>query len=220
MGNDKKKNLWLAAGMLAAFVLWTILVRFVDVRPIGPQGSSVGFGAVNGAVHGLTGTNMGLYMITDWLGLIPLGTVLGFALLGLIQWIQRKGLWKVDADLLLLGGFFLAVLAVYAFFEIVVINYRPVLIEGNLEASYPSSTTMLALCVMPAAGIQLRLRMKHQKRRKWIGNMIKGFTAFMVVGRMLSGVHWLTDIIGGILVSGGLVLMYGYLCRRICGTSD
>ena len=95
MKKENKKKFILAVGMLAAFVLWTIAVRLVDVQAIGPQGSSVGLAGINQLVHRLTGVNFSLYAITDWLGLVPFSVVMGFALLGLVQWIQRKNLLKV-----------------------------------------------------------------------------------------------------------------------------
>ena len=198
----------MGAGLIAVFVLWTVLVSVVDVRAIGPNGSSVGFATLNGYVHDLTGVNMFLYTITDWLGLVPIGVAFGFAVLGLVQWVGRKSLFKVDRSILALGGFYIIVLAMYIFFEIVVINYRPVLIDGYLEASYPSSTTMLVMCVMPTAMMQLHARIKSDVFRRCVLISIAAFTAFMVIGRLASGVHWLTDIIGGALVSAGLVITY------------
>ena len=203
-----KKMLFMGTGFLGAFVLWTVLVSYVDVRAIGQNASSVGFATLNGYVHNLTGVNMFLYTITDWLGLVPIGAAFGFAVLGLVQWVGRKSLFKVDRSILALGGFYIIVLAMYVFFEIVVINYRPVLIDGYLEASYPSSTTMLVMCVMPTAMMQLHARIKSDVFRRCVLISIVAFTAFMVIGRLASGVHWLTDIIGGALVSAGLVITY------------
>ena len=199
--------------MLAAFVLWTVFVCFIDVRAIGPRESSVGFAALNGCVHNLTGVNMSLYVITDWLGLVPIGVALGFAVLGLVQWIKRKSLLKVDRSILTLGGFYIVVIAVYILFEIVVINYRPTLINGYLEASYPSSTTMLVMCVMPTAMMQFSTRIKNGLLRKCVMFTITVFIAFMVIGRLVSGVHWITDIIGGALLSTAIVLMYRWLSK-------
>lgn len=205
---QRKRRAAGALCLLAAFALFTAAVRFVDVQPIGLQGSSVGFAALNQAVHSLTGVHMALYVITDWLSLIPAGCVLGFALLGLCQWIKRKRILKVDRDILALGVFYLAVMAAYAFFEAFPVNYRPVLIEGALEASYPSSTTMLVICVMTTAAMQLQRRIAHDRIRRWSVAVIAAFTAFMVLARLLSGVHWLTDIVGGALLSAGLVMGY------------
>ena len=207
----KKKNkrlFWIGAGLLVGFVLWTVLICFVDVRAIGPEGSLVGFSTMNGFIHELTGVNWFLYTVTDWLGLVPIGVAFGFAVLGLVQWIKRKSLLKVDRSILTLGGFYIVVMAVYILFEIVVINYRPTLINGHLEASYPSSTTMLVMCVMPTAMMQLRVRIKNDLFRRCVMFAIAVFIAFMVIGRLVSGVHWISDIIGGVLLSAGLVMMY------------
>ena len=208
MKEETKKNFGIAAILLGAFVVWTAAVQLVDVQPIGPQGSTVGFATVNSWVHNLTGVHMSLYTVTDWLGLVPIAVAMGFALLGLIQWIQRKHIRKVDFSILVLGGFYLLVMAVYSLFEVLVINYRPVLINGYLEASYPSSTTMLVLCVMPTTLMQLNARIKSQTLKRWVGFGITAFILFMVIGRLLSGVHWFTDIIGGALLSAGLVMLY------------
>ena len=214
MKKKNKKMLVWGASLLAMFVLWTVLVRFVDVRAIGPEGSSVGFATLNGFVHELTGVNWLLYTVTDWLGLVPIAVAFGFAILGLVQLIKCKSLWKVDHSILALGVFYIVVIAIYAFFEMVVINYRPTLINGYLEASYPSSTTMLVMCVMPIAAMQLNARIKNAVIRRCAIIAIIAFTAFMVMGRLVSGVHWFTDIIGGALLSTGLVLMYRAIIGR------
>ena len=208
MKRENKKYLIVGLCLMAAFVLWTAAVCLVDVQPIGPQDSAVGFAAINGAFHAMTGVHMALYNITDILSVIPLGCVVAFGMLGLVQLIRRKDLRKVDGDILVLGGFYIVVLAFFCLFEVLDINYRPVLIEGVLEASYPSSTTMLALCVMPSVMLQVGKRMKDGAAKGCVLVLLFAFTAFMVIGRLISGVHWLTDIIGGVLLSAGLVLAY------------
>ena len=208
MKKENRRNLRIATCLLLAFLLWTVAIQFVDVEAIGPQESSVGFATMNQFVHNLTGVHMSLYTITDWLGLVPLSFVMGFALLGLIQWIKRKHLLKVDYNILILGGFYIVVMAVYVLFEMLVVNYRPVLIGGILEASYPSSTTMLVMCVMPTAIMQFNARIKNNILKRFVVSAIIAFIVFMVIGRLVSGVHWFTDIIGGALLSTGLVLMY------------
>lgn len=207
----RKRKFYIALGLLAAFTLWTVALGLIDVRAIGPRGSQVGFATVNGFFHQLTGVHMGLYTLTDWLGLVPVGVGFGFAVLGLVQWIKRKSIRKVEGNILLLGGFYLVTLAAYLLFEEYVVNYRPVLIEGCLEASYPSSTTLLVLCVMPTAILQLRSRIRQPALNKVVCLAIAAFIGFMVIGRLVSGVHWLTDIIGGILLSAGLVTLYDAL---------
>ena len=213
-----KRNLFAAVGFLGAFALWTVAVSFHDVQPIGPGESIVGFAAINRLFHSLTGVHMTLYTVTDWLGLVPVAVCIGFAILGLCQWVRRGSPLRVDADILLLGGFYLAVIAAYLLFEEIPVNYRPTLIDGRLEVSYPSSTTLLVLTVMPTAAMQLHTRIKTPFLRRSIIASIVLFVLFMVIGRLISGVHWLTDIIGGIGLSGGLVMLYDafrkWLTRR------
>ena len=206
-----KRKLRTALGLLGAFVLWTGAVSLVDVQAIGPEGTCVGLAALNRFIHSLTGVHLSLYAVTDWLGLVPVGFAAGFALLGLVQWVRRKSLLKVDADILLLGGFYMTVMAAYVFFELWVVNYRPVLIGGRLEASYPSSTTMLALCVMPTAVMQLNRRNRNPALRRCAALAMTAFTVLLVILRLASGVHWFTDITGGVLLSGGLVMLYAAL---------
>ena len=202
------RNFCLTICMVAAFFLRTLAIRLIDVQAIGPHGTSVGFATMNQLFHEFTGVHFELYTITDWLSLIPLSFMLWFAILGLIQWIKRKHLLKVDYSILVLGGFYIIVILVYTVFEVIVVNYRPVLIDGNLEASYPSSTTMLVMCVMLTSITQLNGRIKNVLLKRFLIYAMATFTVFMVIGRLISGVHWFTDIVGGALVSAGLVLMY------------
>ena len=64
------------------------------------------------------------------------------------------------------------------------------------------------MCVMPTAMMQLRTRIKNDLFRRCVMLVIAMFIAFMVIGRLVSGVHWITDIIGGALFSTAIVLMY------------
>ena len=207
----KNKNLYrIVAGalLLLIFILFTVSLAYVDVKPVGPNNSNVGYSTINSKLHEFLGVNMTLYIITDWAGLVPFFTALFFAALGLIQWINRKNVLKVDRSILLLGVYYLLVFSVYLFFEFVVINRRPILIEGFHEASYPSSTTMLAMCVMPTTVIQAKRLIKSHAKRRIVVIFCIIFEAFMVIGRLLSGVHWFTDILGGAIFSTGIVMIY------------
>lgn len=202
------KNFAAAGLLLAAFLIFTVLVQRIDVHSIGPNSSLVGFASMNGWFHALTGVHWTLYVLTDWLELISIGIAFSFGVMGLLQLIRRRSLRKVDASILILGGFYLIVIGMYLLFNVYVVNYRPVLIENVLEASYPSSTTVLVLCVHVTAMIQLRDRMPRSAVRTLMLYLLGAFTVFVVFARLVSGVHWLTDIIGGILLSAALVLLY------------
>lgn len=201
-------NFAITVGLLFFFILYTILLMYIDVKPIGPKGSLVGFATVNENFKNAFGVNMLLYNITDWLGVVAILVVLGFSILGLIQLIKRKSLFLVDRSIIALGGFYLIVMAVYLFFEYNVVNYRPVLINNVLEVSYPSSTTMLVMCVMPTAMLQFRRLIKNKSLRMITNILFSLFTVLMIFGRILSGVHWITDILGGILLSSTLIMLY------------
>ena len=190
------------------FTVLTILLMYVDVRPVGPEGSLVGFSSVNSLVASLLGVNMLLNHITDWLGVVAIIYALGFAILGLVQLIRRKSLKLVDHSILVLGVFYLFVIAAYLFFEFHIVNYRPVMIQNVLEASYPSSTTMLVLFVMPTAVMQFNRLIKGRKARIAANTVSAVYAAVAVIGRLFSGVHWFTDILAGVLLSSALVMLY------------
>lgn len=201
-------NFMVTGGLLIFFILYTVLLTYIDVKPIGPNDSTVAFATINGSVQNLFDYNLLLYNITDWLGLVAILVALGFAVLGLMQLIQRKSLLGVDNSILVLGGFYLLVMAAYLFFEYNIVNYRPVLINNILEASYPSSTTMLVMCVMPTAMMQFHRLIQNKVVRIVVNILFGVFTVAMIAGRLMSGVHWFTDILGGILLSSTLIMLY------------
>lgn len=207
----KNKTNYLPAvvfGVLAA--LWIVLVKCVDVAAIGPAGTSVGLSSLNQAVHTLTGVHMLWYTITDWLGILAVLAVAAMALLGLVQLIKRKSLLKVDREILALGGLYLVIFLLYVFFEKVIVNYRPIIMPGCSapEASFPSSHTMLTCVVL--GGILMVL--DKYVRNKGLCIVLKvlcwGIIIVTVAGRLISGVHWVTDIIGGLLISAALLALY------------
>jgi len=214
MKEYRKSSLRIGILLLILFAVWTVLVQNVDVQNAGQTGTEVGLATLNIWFHDLTGVHMMLYTITDWLGLVPVIICLAFGVMGFVQMIQRKSPLKVDADLILLGVYYIVVIAGYLIFEELPVNYRPVWIEGRLEASYPSSTTLLVLSVMPALTFQARRRLKNVRLNRAIRIGSAGFSLFMVVGRVLSGVHWITDIIGAILLSSGLFCIYRAIVIR------
>ena len=215
MKQNKKKHLWTGIGFLLTFLLWTALIRCVDVQAVGPNGTKVGFSALNLRFHHLTGVHMTIYTITDWLGLVPIIICMCFGILGLVQLVKRRRLFMVDSDILLLGAYYVVVILGYLLFEMMPINYRPILIDGHLEASYPSSTTLLVLSVMPTLKYQTDRRIANPVIRKTIAVFVIVFSSFMVIGRLIAGVHWITDIIGSIFLSSGLFMIYRFLAEYV-----
>ncbi|MBQ1965591.1 MAG: phosphatase PAP2 family protein [Clostridia bacterium] len=193
---------------LALFLLLTFLVMKVDVQPIGPNGSTVGLGSINEVCFRIFGSNPIWDKISD---LCMAGSLLvagGFACLGVWQLISRKSLKKVDLDLYLLAGLYAVTVAFYLLFEVVVINCRPVLVDGILEPSYPSSHTMLVFVILISAIVQVGLRVKNRLLRYGLTVAATLVGILTAVSRLFAGVHWFTDVFAAILLSGFLTFLY------------
>ena len=203
--NKKKRNFVISTILIILAVVFTILVKVVDVKYVGVNETSIGFATLNQFVFKITGVNMIWYHITDWLGIIPIFMAMVYSLIGLIQLIKRNSLFKVDKEIIILGLFYLIVISLYVLFEKVIINYRPILMNGFLEASYPSSHTLMTICL---CGSSIIINKKLFKNK--IANIINVLSLIIiiitVIGRLISGVHWFTDIIGGILISVALIM--------------
>ncbi len=195
-----KKNILICVLLVLISIIYTLLVKYVDTSTIGPNGSVVGFSSLNSFVFNLTGNNMTLYKITEILGIIPILIALMYAVIGLIQVIDRKSL-KVDKELIALGILYVVVILIYVFFEKCIINYRPVIIDGVLEASYPSSHTLLSICICGSALLINKYLFNNEKIYKYINIISIISMVLIVLGRLLSGVHWASDIIGSIIIS-------------------
>lgn len=204
-----KKFLILGVCLLLAFALFTVLVKTVDVQTVnvGKEKTDIGFAAINTFCREKIGYHNALYELTEVLGYGVLLVAAGLAIWGLSQMIRRKSL-KMDRQLWFLAALYVAVMAFYAGFEVVVINCRPVLMEGVLEASYPSSHTMLAVCILGSALILLKKRVPCSRCRRPLSLLGKLLMAAVVAGRLASGVHWVTDIFASLLLSGGLLALY------------
>lgn len=203
----KKRNLLFSVLFLFLAILFTILVQVVDVQAIGPNESLVGFATINQVVFDTLKTNDTLYHLTEWVGILPIFIALLYALVGFGELIKTKDLRKVDKNLLSLAVFYIVVIGVYVLFEIYEVNYRPILMDGVLEASYPSSHTMMAICIC-GSSLFISKRIFKAQFAKVLNLLSILVMIFLVVGRLVSGAHWFTDILGGILISGALLMIF------------
>ena len=202
------KDLILGITLIIMFGVFTLLVMKYDIKNIGVNNTTIGFATLNSWFNKTTGTHLMFYSITDWLELLPLLVCVCFGLIGLKQLLSRKKIFLVDHDILLLGIYYIIVILLYLLFDKMCINYRPILIEGKLEASYPSSTVLLVLCVMLTLTFQINRRVKNDKTKIYLETLNNIYIIFMLFGRIVSGVHWITDIIGSIILALGLFKLY------------
>lgn len=217
--NKKNANKFLAGGAVFAvlFLIWIAIIKLVDVSAIGPEGTEVGLAGINKAIHEALGVNMTLYKITDILGYVALLVAGLFALFGLVQLIKRKSLAKVDGAIYALAGLYVVTIGLYVIFEKVIINYRPVVMpdEVALEASFPSSHTMLACVIFGSAIVMIGKYIDNDMLCKLLIALATVLLILVVVGRLVSGVHWFTDIVGSVLFSAGLFCIYKAIIMKI-----
>ena len=205
----KKEKLYrLMVFCIIISIIYTILVKFVDLSAIGPNNSVVGFATMNGFFNNLIGYNESWYKISKYLGIIPFLIVGFYGIIGLIQLIKRKSIKKVDMKILLLGWLYILLGLIYVYFEIIIINYRPVLDNGVLEASYPSSHTMLAIVITMSSLFISKYYIKNKNLNKSFNLFSTTLMFTIVISRLLSGVHWISDIIRGIIISITLLILY------------
>ena len=205
--NKKKRNFFISTILILLAVVFTILVKVVDVKQVGLNETSIGFVTLNQFVFKTTGVNMIWYHITDWLGLVTIFMAMVYSLLGLVQLIKRKSLFKVDKEIIILGLFYVVVISIYIFFEKVIVNYRPILMNGFLEASYPSSHTLMTICLC-GSSISVNKKLFNNTITKLMNMLSLVIVMITVIGRLISGVHWFTDIIGGIIISIALLMTF------------
>ncbi len=192
-----KRKIGLAAIFAILFFILIILVKNVDVAGVGAMGAEIGLSHINRAIHELFGVNFFWYNLTENFGYIALLTAAVFAVLGLCQLIYRRSLRMVDEELLILACLYIAVIVIYAFFEKVVVNCRPILMPGTEypDASFPSSHTMLIVTVMGSAFILLEKYISFTPLRVILRFVCCAIIVLTVVGRLVCGVHWFTDIL-------------------------
>ena len=204
--NNKKRNFFISTILILLAVVFTIFVKVVDVKPVGVNESSIGVASVNQVVFKTIGVNMIWYHITDYLGLVPIFMAMFYALIGLIQLIKRKSIFKVEKELIILGLFYIIIISLYVFFEKFIVNYRPILMNGFLEASYPSSHTLMTICLC-GSSIIVNKKLFNNKIAEFVNILSLVVILITVIGRLISGVHWFTDILGGIFISIALLMI-------------
>lgn len=208
MKNKVLKFYLITAALFIAFIIFTVAVRFYDVAAIGPFGTEVGFSAVNKTFYAKTGFNSFLYSATSYAQIICIVAAAGFSAAYIAQLIKRKSVYKVDLNLRALILTYAVTVVFYASFELLAVNYRPVVIGDVCEVSYPSSTTLLAVVFGITAWFQIKRYVQNAPLKRVLLAADILLTCFLAVGRTFCGAHWLTDIIGAVLLGTALSFLY------------
>ena len=203
----KKRNLIISILLLMSSIIFIILLKNIDIKCDAVNNSCIGFATINQFIFNKVGVNMLWYTITDWLGIIPILMSMVYTIIGIKQLIKRKSIKKVDAEIIILGIFYIVVISIYILFEKYIINYRPILINGFLEASFPSSHTLMTICLC-GSSIIINNRLFKNNFTKIVNIISILIIVITIIGRFISGVHWFTDIIGGILISSFLLMIF------------
>ena len=201
----KKRNLIITILLLVSSIIFIVLLKRVDIKCDAVNNSCIGFATINQFIFDKIGVNMTWYTITDWLGIIPILMSMVYAIVGLKQLIKRKSIKKVDNEIIILGIFYIIVISIYVLFEKYIINYRPILMNGFLEASFPSSHTLMTICLC-GSSIIINQKVFNNKITKFMNMLSLAIIFITVIGRLISGVHWFTDIVGGIFISIALLM--------------
>ncbi|RKM58449.1 phosphatase PAP2 family protein [Butyrivibrio sp. X503] len=198
-------------------VVYTLLITFVDRKPVGAEGTSVGFSCFNTVIRDAIGLNVMWDKITDVFMLVAVLVALYFAVMGLLSLIREKSLLKVDKDLYVLAGIYVVIAILYVAFSKIPINYRPFLSPGEteLETSFPSTHVLVVGTILSTAVINLKKKIENQKLIKIITYVSVFIIVMTVIGRLLSGVHWFTDIVGGVLMFLTLTAAYASVADRV-----
>lgn len=229
--NKTKNNYLISLVLLVIAVVFTILVTKVDVKTVevkpiegvtqeGVLTTEVGFATLNQAVSNKVGFSETFYKISKYAGYLALILVAFYGFTGLIELLQKKSLKGVNKVLYALAAFYVCVAIVYVVFEVLVINYRPVDLGEGLEASFPSSHTLLALCVCGSSLIVSKYVIKKENFKKCL-NIISWVVMILVVcTRILSGVHWITDIFGGVLISLFMIQVFSCVVKSLTANDN
>ena len=195
---------------LVLFVVNTLLVMFVDVQPVGLQGSNVGMAGINTAVYNFFGSNPLWHKATTLLGYLQVFLAAIYVPVLIYQFIRYRSFAKIDKSILIFLLFSLIVLAFYVGLGKIPINFRPVLDDGMLKPSYPSCHTILSFGVTGMIFVQVLAKFRPSKLKVLCLILLAGIMLLSSFGRLPAGDHWLTDIIGGLFLGLMLVMLYCY----------
>lgn len=210
----KQGKKWFLAALIltAVFVVLTITVKYVDQKNIGSQ--VIGWATINLWWRDIIGVRNFWQIASHIFAAITLIILVMFLVWQAIALLRRKSFRTMPRHWWFFDLTLIALALCYIVFQIMVINFRPLLIDGVAELSYPSSHVLLLATLWPVFILTLS---REVKSRPWLRVASVIGIIVMTVGiiaRLLSGYHWFTDIIGGIMLGAVLTCWYQALTVR------
>ena len=132
------------------------------------------------------------------LSLIALGA---FAVLGLVQWIKRKSLKKVDKQLRWFPLPLALMAATYVVFDKFLpkfFDFMPTRPNGSGEPSFPSTHVMIVATIFFITTIILPKYIKNKVVRIILELLMVIGLALTCTGRVMANMHTPIDVLGGI----------------------
>jgi len=218
----KKYLYWLAPiSILILFVIFTVLVKTVDVQYISVGTSElnyyIGFYSMNSVARDWAESlNKSDFAktLSDIVLYLSFAFVIGFTGVTIFQIIKNKSFKAVDRRYYILFATYVAVVILYFAFEVVRINYSP-MVEDKLKPSYPSTHVFVATVFYICSTLTAIDMIPIEKRPLRILTIVLIVFLVLLVGfvRFLSGRHWLSDIIAGYLLAGFVTSLYAVIYR-------
>ncbi len=216
MSKNLKKSLIIFVCLIIINLLFLFLVKYVNVGKTGLEDQTVGLSAVNIKLRDLIGVSKFFNMFSTVIMIIAIIIALAELGLGLYFLIKTKSIDEIPTPIYSLIPTFILTGFVYVFFNwFFVINTRPIYTTGNSSSSYPSTHTLLTLVFLFTAVNVINFifsyfkKLNDKKKARYICYGILGLLSLLIIiTRLLSGQHWFTDIIGGVLMAGLLYQFY------------
>lgn len=197
------KNSIIGLSFLGLFLLLIILLQF-DKNIITISGKEVGLSHINDLID--YKSNKKLDIISDILLYTSFIVAIAGVVIGLYQLITRKSLFKVDSFIIIFGIFLVAAVILWILFDYVIkINYRP--LNPN-EGSFPSTHVLLTVFLTNVGGLMLAKYCKNTTLIivAYVVSLL--FIILVVLFRILSGMHYITDVFGGLFLGFSLSYLF------------
>ena len=201
-------------------VIMVIALKFESGVPIGDLGS-INLRALNNGFRGLFGYEQGgyfrsLYLITEGLGVVSILACLFWTGMGIKDLIKYRDINDVDKSIFATWLLYVLALIVWRVTLKISVSYAPVSVhpKSALVVSFPCGNTFLIIISM-CSSIYLIGYFLEEKKKLVLALRVAciAILALGIIFRTVSGVNWLTDILGAIGFAVPAVVLYSFICE-------